>query len=277
MNPAPVPTPGPIGSSELELAVNDARPMPPDVPTENVAPGGVLVPLTPFPAAGEQIPTTRRNQYTLNFNAPQGQQLTLRRIYLSLPVLLFEDGLEETSAINRTTTGYNFASEKEGREYEEKAEKEGVLESTIDETAIGYDQRHERTATTFKRERVGDVVTLTEELAISRSVLPVTLTVVTTLFAPGGALWSESFEVGIYPTGGIGGGSFEGVGQLNAYADLVNAIPLRPDQEVYGFGLSILLPGRVNTHPVIGVDKSGGIPSGLVTFFFDIEQANLGK
>jgi hypothetical protein len=93
------------GSSYLAVPVPKAIAKPPDVAVEGQVPGGVLIPCTP--QAGTEI--VNRRQYRLVFPYRQGFQLTLRRIHVSLPVGLEEQGLakQETTTIDSKT----YASE----------------------------------------------------------------------------------------------------------------------------------------------------------------------
>jgi hypothetical protein len=120
-----------------------------------------------------------------------------------------------------------------------------------------------------------------ETVGTERSILPITATLLAALYGPAGVLWFESFEVPLRLIGGEGPGEDFGIGRVGTYADLTNPIPLRPDQEVYGFGFEIFIPTKKATKVSVGQEFAEATPNepgpGLVTFFYDIEAADLGK
>lgn len=264
---------------QLELAVPGATPAAPDVETPGVAPGGKQVPLTPIQFAAPPSPTVRRNEYLVAFPSSQGQKLTIRRIYLALPVVLIEDGLAVSESENTSQTKYGSTEEAE----DALQGKGGRLYRSYAITEPTYSSPYEYTETTAEDPiRSGELVLLTEQVKRETSILPIPITVIASFLGSGGALWSSSFEIPMHRVSGEPGAAY-GAGLIGEYADLNNPIEIRPDQEVEGFGfsLSAFVPTQANTRVIVGQgaeEAAADTPgSGLVTFFYDIENVPVGK
>lgn len=267
---------GPVGNGATEVEVVRAIPALPDVPNEQRLPGGVMTPLTPQPVGRLAI---RRNQYAVEFPALQGVELTIKRIYISLPVALREHGLEtqETSDTTRTF----FEKESEAREaYEAKGV--GHPGESNEGTPMTYTQPFTRTITTHNityakaPPELKDQQTTTTE----QSALPVTVTLLIALTNPDGTLWAESFDIPLHYTKGAEAGEYEGTGALSAYADLQNAIPVRPDKTAYGLAVSAFLPITGDAYLSVGQTTIVGFREtgpGAIKLFYDIENVELGK
>lgn len=257
-----------VGISYLEIPVPHAQPLEPDVAEKHYIPGGTLVRCSPFPVGS--VPTVNRTDYRLAFPFTQGQQLTVRRIAVDLPVLFAEKELEKQTSL--------VAEESENNSEAiaiEKAKTYVIKQETI--RSIGYAQRFEREfAQTIASNFAGSKSSSEVQTTTERSVIPVSVQVVARLTGPDGLLWSESFDVAIQYVEGPAGTAI-GTGRIGAYSDLNNGIEL-DGSKVYGLGFSVFVPASVRTGVHLGLVMPGAVPgNGAVTLFYDIETVPVGK
>lgn len=259
-----------MGASYLTITVEQALPKPPDVAAEGKVPGGQLIPCTPQYPEGQAL--ANRTGYRLAFGLQQGSYVTLRRIHLQLPVYVGETGFEKTT---QTTKQEKRKETKAG----EPPEYEPIESQSI--SPIGFDSRYEKKVTTYKVKVTGPVVTEEEEMTISRSVLPITVTVVVRLYTPDGVAWTESFEVPVHYAFGAAGAAV-GVGLLDSYADLTNPIPIDPGARNF-IQVSVFIPSSVKTNTQIGVEintekaEAFAGSTGEITLLYDLETGPVGK
>ena len=260
------------GMSSLTVLTPWALPQRPDVAVENQVPGGILLPCTPYPPG--EVPVVNRTQYRLEFPFTQGQQLTVRRIHVKLPVGLGEREFEVSNVKTIETKKYKTTGERD-----EAANFTGGLPTNTNHiTPISQSAPYEQVlgSVTYSPKFGEGLEVITEE-TVSRSVLPITMMVVVRLFGPDGEMWAESYEVPMhYVTGKMGGGW--GQGAIDSYADLNNGIPL-DGEKIYSLGLEVLVPTSVKTDPQLGFALEAGTApgKGAVTFFYDIESTTVGK
>jgi hypothetical protein len=261
--------------ASLFLPIAWAGAKPPDVTVPFRIPGGQLTPLTP----NDGSQTVRRNQYLIPFNVQQGCRVVVKQLAVTLPVILKE--LEAVVTTLTDVTYKVFKTEAEAVEHQQGAG--GIIEEAVKKIPMGYAAHGEE----IKQEeaRVQTKVNNSRDTLIektTRSVLPVTITVALRIYGPNGLLWSTSQELEIHFVfiEGFGLGTAVGVGLLESYADLTNALELDPSAGPYGLGLAVLVPTSVPTEVAAGLERIAGesvAGKGGVTLLYDVVPAPLGK
>jgi hypothetical protein len=267
-----------VGASTLTIPIASAQPKEPDVIEAGHVPGGVLVPVTP---GSPKESVTRRNNWRLSFPFTQGFLLTIRRLHVVLPVVLSELALEKSTTT--MTTRKKYASKAEA--VEAQGGKGGIFTKIQRIAPIGQDTHfvEEKITNVSKVEDVGEetnLVVVEEQVETLRSVIPTSVTVVVRINGPEGPIWADSYEAPIhYAQTAAPPGS--GSGLVDAYADLVNGIPIAGAVGEYSMEILLAVPTTVATNTQIGPEmKNGAVVAGTqgaVTFFYDVEQAPMGK
>jgi hypothetical protein len=272
----------------LSQPIPTAEPTEPDVPVTEVAPGGILVPLRPGRSA-PKTPTVRSNEFLLQFTEGAGMLLTLKRIYLAIPVILQEwkepaqgnTGLEILEETTSNTTIYSSAEEALNI-----AEGHGGLPVETEEiTPISYAAPYSKTNTSYSRGLEGSTLTTKEKSRIERTIIPITIQLEVTLRDASDALWAETYDVAMHqvvaPYLPTTPGRYTASGLVNGYADLTNPIPLRPDLEKYGIALSVFVPSKLSTIVAAGQqpkENAEGKPGpGEITLLYDTQPAPTGR
>lgn len=253
------------GASTIPVGVSVCQPLPPDIAKTFECPGSQLLPCTPDSPTDVK---TGRTQYALKF---LGRSAAIRRIGLSIPIQLEEIELEQ--ATTKGQIGTIYKTETEAKEAQENIG--GRLNNSLESTPIGPDARFEETNVGTEIARFGTQVDVFTTTATSRSVLPITPTVVARIIGEDGVKWAGSFDVPVRWASGVPGKAI-GLGVLEAYADLVNPLEL-DSSKTYGLELLVFIPTPVKTNTRLGLTPGGEPGPGLVTIFYDLEEGTPNK